>query len=104
MGLTENVALITDGRFSGGTRGPCIGHVSPEAKENGVIGVIQNGDEINIDIKNRIINLNVSDDEINKRLENVKHPEKKVTGYLKRYSQLVTSAATGAVYSSDLIE
>src|SRR5512147_1069759 len=64
MGLSESVALITDGRFSGGTRGPCIGHISPEAMEGGVIAIIKNGDRIKIDIPNRKIDVQLSDDEI----------------------------------------
>lgn len=103
MGLADSVALITDGRFSGGTRGPCIGHVSPEAKENGVIAAVINGDEIEIDIPARKIELKVSADEIKKRMEKIVHPERKLSGYLKRYAKLVTSASTGAVFEDDLI-
>ncbi|MFC1855088.1 dihydroxy-acid dehydratase [Thermodesulfobacteriota bacterium] len=100
MGLGESVALITDGRFSGGTRGPCIGHISPEAEEGGPIGIVQNGDKIEIDIPNRKINLLVSDDEIKKRLEGFTPIEPKIkSGYLSRYARLVTSANTGAVFS-----
>src|SRR4030066_297561 len=93
MGLSESVALITDGRFSGGTRGPCIGHISPEAMEGGPIAIVKDGDEIEIDIPNRKINLKVSDEEIKKRFETWKHPEPKIkTGWLARYAKVVTSA------------
>lgn len=98
LGLSESVALITDGRFSGGTRGPCIGHISPEAMEGGPIAAIKNGDRIRIDIPKRKIELLVSGDEINKRLAKWKPPKPKITkGYLARYARMVTSASTGAV-------
>ena len=96
MGI-KNVGLITDGRFSGGTRGPCIGHVSPEAREDGPIAAIQNGDIIEIDINNRSINVELSDEEIEKRLKSVKHPESDVDGWLALYQKLVHSADTGAI-------
>jgi len=99
MGLSDSVALITDGRFSGGTRGPCIGHISPEAMEGGPLSVAREGDEILIDIPARKIELLISDDEMKKRMSEWKKPEPKVkTGYLSRYAKLVTSAATGAVF------
>ncbi|MDO9513462.1 MAG: dihydroxy-acid dehydratase [Elusimicrobiota bacterium] len=97
MGLSSSVALITDGRFSGGTRGPCIGHISPEAAEGGPIVALKNGDRITIDIKNRKIDVALSDKEIKERLKTVKIKKKKVTGWLARYSRMVTSASTGAV-------
>ncbi|HLB05122.1 MAG TPA: dihydroxy-acid dehydratase [Thermodesulfobacteriota bacterium] len=98
MGLADSVALITDGRFSGGTRGPCIGHISPEAMEGGPIAIVKEGDEIQIDIPNRQISLKVSDEEIKKRLESWKAPEPKIkSGWLARYAKVVTSANTGAV-------
>jgi len=98
MGLSESVALITDGRFSGGTRGPCIGHISPEAMEGGVIGILKDGDEIRIDITNRKIDVLLSDKEIKDRLAKWKAPKPKITtGYLSRYAKMVTSAGTGAV-------
>ena len=96
MGL-KSVALVTDGRFSGGTRGPCIGHVSPEAMANGPIAVVEDGDVIQIDITQRKIELHVENDEVEKRLLNVKHPEKKLKGWLARYSKLASSADEGAV-------
>jgi dihydroxy-acid dehydratase len=100
MGLAESVALITDGRFSGGTRGPCIGHVSPEAMEGGPIAVIQEGDIISIDIPGRKINVEISGQEIAKRLEGWKKPKPKITkGWLARYARNVSSAARGAVLS-----
>ena len=101
LGLGDKVALITDGRFSGGTRGACIGHISPEAAENGPIGAIQNGDVIEIDISKRKINVQLSEKEIYRRLVNRKNVKPKVTkGWLARYAKLVTSANTGAVLKS----
>lgn len=98
MGLADSVALITDGRFSGGTRGPCIGHISPEAMEGGPIAIVRDGDEIEIDILNRQINLKVSETEVRERFSDWKAPEPKIkTGYLARYAKVVTSANTGAV-------
>lgn len=99
MGLDKDVALITDGRFSGATRGASIGHVSPEAAEGGLIGLVENGDKIEIDMINCTIKLLVSDEEIAIRKANWVKPEPKVKdGYLSRYAKLVTSAATGAVF------
>ena len=98
MGLSESVALITDGRFSGGTRGPCIGHISPEAMEGGIIAIIKNGDRIKIDIPGRRVDLLLSEKEIKERLSKWKPPKPKITkGYLSRYARMVTSAGTGAV-------
>ncbi|MCX8031067.1 MAG: dihydroxy-acid dehydratase [Thermodesulfovibrionales bacterium] len=98
MGLSDSVALITDGRFSGGTRGPCIGHVSPEAMEGGPIAVLKDGDKIRIDIPNRRIDVDLSDEEIKNRLSNWKQPELKIKhGYLARYARLVSSASSGAI-------
>jgi dihydroxy-acid dehydratase len=86
MGLSESVALITDGRFSGATRGPCIGHVAPEAAEGGPIAVIKNGDVITIDIPNRVLKVELSEQEIKKRLQAWKPKPQKITkGYLSRY-------------------
>jgi dihydroxy-acid dehydratase len=98
MGMTDSVALITDGRFSGGTRGPCIGHISPEAAQGGTIAIIKDGDIIQIDISKREINVRLTDSEIKLRLARWK-PETKeeLKGYLARYAKLVTSASTGAV-------
>ncbi|MEM2943203.1 MAG: dihydroxy-acid dehydratase [Methanomassiliicoccales archaeon] len=97
MGLSESVALITDGRFSGATRGPCIGHVAPEAYERGPIAAVRDGDEILIDIPKRRLELVVSDDEIQNRLSKARIPEKQVRGILMKYRQLVSSAARGAI-------
>jgi len=97
MGLSDSVAIITDGRFSGGTRGPCIGHVSPEAAEGGPIAVVKDGDIIELDLPARKLNVKLSDDEIKKRLKTWKKPERQLTGYLKRYARLVSSADKGAV-------
>lgn len=99
MGLDKDVALITDGRFSGATRGASIGHVSPEAAEGGLIGLVQNGDMISIDMIDCKIELLVSEEEIKNRKEQWVKPEPKVKdGYLARYAKLVTSAATGAIF------
>lgn len=98
MGLDDSVALITDGRFSGATRGASIGHVSPEAASGGNIGLVQDGDIIAIDIPGRSIELKVSDEELEKRRAAWTCPEPKVkTGYLTRYAKLVSSADRGAV-------
>ena len=98
MGLADSVALITDGRFSGGTQGPCIGHISPEAMEGGLIALVKDGDTIAIDIPARKIELLVPDAELAKRRKAWKAPEPKIkTGWLARYSRNVTSAGTGAV-------
>ena len=98
MGLDKDVALLTDGRFSGATRGACIGHISPEAREGGNIALIQDGDIIEIDIPNRTLNVKLSEEELAERKANWVCPPPKVkSGYLARYAALVTSAATGAV-------
>lgn len=97
MGLGESVAMITDGRYSGATRGLCIGHVCPEAIEGGPIAIVQEGDVIEIDIKNRKINILITDIEINKRMRMWSKPAKKVkTGYLNLYQNHVSSAKEGA--------
>ncbi|MDP2983307.1 MAG: dihydroxy-acid dehydratase [Candidatus Latescibacter sp.] len=99
MGLSDSVALITDGRFSGGTRGPCIGHISPEAMEGGPLCIVREGDEILIDIPGRTIDLLISGEEKKKRMASWTPPEPKIKkGYLARYAKLVTSAATGAIF------
>ena len=98
MGLDDSVALITDGRFSGGSRGPCIGHISPEAMAGGPIAIIEDGDIISIDMIAKKIELKLSDEEIKERLSKWEKPEPKVKkGYLARYSRLVSSADEGAV-------
>ncbi len=98
MGLSESVALLTDGRFSGGTRGPCIGHISPEAMEGGVIAIVNDGDKIKIDIPNRRLDIMITDDEISKRFSKWRPPAPKIKkGVLSRYSKMVTSAGTGAI-------
>jgi len=98
MGLQDSVALITDGRFSGGTKGPCIGHVSPEAASRGPIAIIKNGDIINIDIPNRKLEVKLTAAEIAKRFKTWKAVEPKIkTGYLARYSRMVKSADKGAI-------
>ncbi len=98
MGLSESVALITDGRFSGGTRGPCIGHISPEAMEGGPLAIVKNGDIIRIDIPGRSLNVALTDQEIKQRLQKWKKPAPKITkGYLARYARFVSSADEGAI-------
>ncbi len=102
MGLDKDVALITDGRFSGATRGAAIGHVSPEAMDGGPIAYVKDGDIIEIDIDNCVLNIKVSDEEMAKRREGWTPNEPKVkTGYLKRYSQHVASGMQGAVMLDD---
>ncbi|MBI4619337.1 MAG: dihydroxy-acid dehydratase [Desulfobacterales bacterium] len=103
MGLDKDVAIITDGRFSGGTRGAAIGHISPEAAEGGLIAFVENEDVIEIDIPNKRLTLKVSDEEIEKRKRGWKAPEPKIKeGYVYRYSKLVTSASTGAVFKDKM--
>ncbi|NLY83235.1 MAG: dihydroxy-acid dehydratase [Acholeplasmataceae bacterium] len=98
MGLDKDVALLTHGRFSGATRGACIGHISPEAFEGGSIGLVRNGDIISIDIPGRKLNVELSDEELAERAKAWVRPEPKVkTGYLARYAALVSSAAKGAI-------
>ena len=98
MGLGKSVALITDGRFSGGTQGACIGHVSPEAALGGPIGLIKEGDTISINIHEYSMSLDVPDDELARRKESWQPPEPKITeGYAGRYAKMVTSGSTGAV-------
>jgi dihydroxyacid dehydratase/phosphogluconate dehydratase len=96
MGI-KNVGLITDGRFSGGTRGPCIGHVSPEAMSGGPIAALKDGDIIEIDITNGNLNVELSDEEIKERIANADLPEKKVKGWLNIYRRSVSSADEGAI-------
>ena len=101
MGLGSSVALITDGRFSGASRGASIGHVSPEAAVGGVIGVVQDGDSITIDIPNYKIQLNIDDAELERRMAAFTPKKKELNGYLKRYASLVTSGAQGAILKND---
>ena len=97
MGLGESVALITDGRFSGATRGACIGHVSPEAASGGLIGVVQEGDTIRVDIPGGKLELLVDQAELDARMKNFVPKQKELSGYLKRYAALVSSGASGAI-------
>ena len=97
MGLGNSVALITDGRFSGATRGACVGHISPEAASGGLIGIVEEGDLISIDIPANRIELKVDQAEIDRRLESFTPKTKELTGYLRRYARLVSSGAKGAV-------
>ncbi|MCD4742031.1 MAG: dihydroxy-acid dehydratase, partial [Desulfobacteraceae bacterium] len=101
MNLDKSVALITDGRFSGGTKGASIGHISPEASEGGLIAIVKENDEIIINIPDKKIELNISDEQIEARFKNFKKPEPKIQhGYLARYARQVTSAANGAIYKT----
>ena len=103
MGLDKEVALITDGRFSGATRGASIGHVSPEAALGGTIALVKDGDLIHIDINNGVLELKVSDEELEaRRAALVPHQPKITTGYLARYAQRVTSASQGAIFREDI--
>jgi dihydroxy-acid dehydratase len=97
MGLDKDVALITDGRFSGATRGASIGHVSPEAALGGPIAFVEEGDIIDIDITNHSINLLVEDSVLEERKKSFVLRKNEVKGYLKKYASMVTSANTGAV-------
>ncbi len=102
LGLGDSVALITDGRFSGGTRGPCIGHISPEAAEGGPIAFVEEGDTISLDIPNRKLELLVDDETLAERRAAWVKPEPKIkTGWLSRYAKVVTSAYTGAITTGD---
>ena len=98
MGLGASVALITDGRFSGATRGASIGHVSPEAAAGGVIALIEDDDIVDINITERKLDVRVSEQELAERKKRWKAPEKELTGYIKRYAQHVTSGSRGAVF------
>ena len=97
MGLGDSVALITDGRFSGATRGACVGHVSPEAASGGPIGIVQEGDLISIDIPNCTLTLEISDEEYERRMKNFVPKRQPLSGYLARYAALVSSGARGAI-------
>jgi dihydroxy-acid dehydratase len=99
VGRDRDVALLTDGRFSGGSRGAAIGHISPEAAEGGPIAAVRNGDQIDIDIPGKKLNLLISNEELKKRLSQWKPPKKELKGYLKRYASLVQSASTGATFA-----
>jgi dihydroxy-acid dehydratase len=98
MGLGDQVALITDGRFSGGTRGACVGHISPEAAARGPIAALENGDVIEIDLDKRSLNVRLSDEQIQARLQALPPFEPQInSAWLRRYSRFVTSASHGAV-------
>jgi len=98
MGLGESVALITDGRFSGGTRGVCVGHISPEAAAGGPIAALRDGDLIEIDLEQRSLNVRLSDEQIGERLAALPPFEPRTTSpWLRRYARMVTSASQGAV-------
>ncbi len=98
VGMDKEVALLTDGRFSGASRGAAIGHISPEAAEGGPIAIVQDGDRIEIDIPQKKLNLLISNEELKKRLSQWKPRKKELKGYLSRYAKMVTSAHTGAIF------
>ena len=98
LGLDESCSLITDGRFSGSTRGPCVGHISPEAMEGGPIALVENGDLIRVDIPGRELTLKVGEEELDRRRKALKLPKTKEVGVLGRYAQWVGSAAEGAIF------
>lgn len=101
MGMDDKVALITDGRFSGATRGAAIGHVSPEAAERGPIAAVKDGDMIHIDIPNRKLEIELTQEEMQQRLKLLSPFKPKIeTGYLRRYADKVTSASKGAVFTN----
>jgi len=103
MGMGSTVALITDGRFSGATRGASIGHVSPEAAEGGMIGLLEDGDTIHIDVDKYILSVDLSDEEIAKRKDAFVPVKKELkSSWLKQYRALVTNASSGAVLRTDL--
>jgi len=103
MGLGESVALITDGRFSGATKGASIGHVSPEAAEGGLIALIEDGDEIELDVDEHILRLNVDGEELARRKDNyVPYKNEVKSKWLKRYQLLVSNASNGAVLKTEL--
>ena len=97
MGLGNSVALITDGRFSGATRGACIGHVTPEAASGGMIGVVEDGDIISINIPENTIELKVDKAILAERMKNFVPKKKELSSYLRRYAALVSGGATGAI-------
>ena len=96
MGI-KDVALITDGRFSGGTRGPCVGHVSPEAAADGPLAVVEDSDMITINIPQRKLDIALPESEVDERIKRVVKPERKIKGCLARYRKLATSADKGAI-------
>ncbi len=96
MGFGDSVAMITDGRYSGATRGPCVGYVTPEAADGGPLAIVEDGDIITVDIPNRTLTLEVSPEEIAQRLKNWEKPQKEVKGFLKVYSKIVSAADEGA--------
>jgi dihydroxy-acid dehydratase len=98
VGRDRDVALLTDGRFSGASRGAAIGHISPEAAERGPIAAVKNGDMIEIDVPGKKLNLLIPKEELKERLLKWRPPKKKLKGYLKRYARLVQSASTGATF------
>jgi dihydroxy-acid dehydratase len=97
MGLGDKVALVTDGRFSGGTAGACIGHVSPEAAEGGPIGLLKAGDKLRIDFPNRRIDILVPEAELAERKRHWQPAQREMTGWLSRYRKLVTNASQGGI-------
>jgi len=97
MGLDKEIALVTDGRFSGATRGLAVGHVAPEAAEGGPIALLQDGDEIRIDLKKKRIDILMSTEEMERRHKSWNARKKTLRGYLKRYAEMVKSSSEGAI-------
>ena len=98
MGLHTSVAMITDGRFSGATRGPCVGHISPEAWDGGPIAAIEDGDIITIDLNNKTLNVELSDEEIAERLSRAAKPNHPANGFLETYREITSGADDGCLW------
>ncbi len=98
MGLHKSVAMITDGRFSGASRGPCVGHIAPEAWDDGPIACVKDGDTITIDLENHLLQVEISDEEIAERMKHVKKPDHPATGVLKKYRKIVDGSDEGATW------
>ena len=101
MGLQTSVAMITDGRFSGASRGPCVGHIVPEAWDDGPIACVKNGDIITIDLNNKLLQVELSDEELEQRRKTIKHPDRPASGMLKAYRNGVSGAHQGALWLFD---
>ena len=98
MGLQKSVAMVTDGRFSGASRGPCVGHVAPEAWDDGPIACVENGDMITIDLNRHLLQLEVSDEELQSRRSRIVKPDHPAYGVLKKYRRIVDGAEEGATW------
>lgn len=98
MGLQKSVAMITDGRFSGASRGPCVGHISPEAWDDGPIACVKNGDMIHIDLNQHLLEVEISDEELQRRKKEIQKPNHPAFGVMKRYRGIVSGAENGALW------